>query len=82
MVYRWTAFKDIEEDSVFRLKLTTELPPTTHLSGKLSLSHRDAASASSARTDHPAIAGLSVGFLAVAVLAPILSVLLTWWAVA
>ncbi|KAK3708290.1 hypothetical protein LTR37_011555 [Vermiconidia calcicola] len=81
MVYRWTASKDIEEDSVFRLKLTTDVPPTTHLSGKLKLSHTDAASSSSARMDHPAIAGLPVGFVAGVVLAVIISVLLTWWVI-
>lgn len=46
MVYRWTAPKnlDIEPDSVFRLKLTTDTPPTTHLGGKLRLANTDAES--------------------------------------
>lgn len=41
--FNWVVPEDIEEDSVFRLKLTTETPSTTHLSGKLRLSHTDAA---------------------------------------
>lgn len=41
--FNWVVPEDIEEDSVFRLKLTTETPSTTHLSGKLRLSHADGA---------------------------------------
>lgn len=41
MIYRWKTPKDLEEDSVFRLKLTTDVPATTHLSGKLRLLHTD-----------------------------------------
>lgn len=35
MIYRWTVPEDIEGDSDFRLKLTTDEPPTNHLSGRL-----------------------------------------------
>ena len=44
--FNWVVPEDVEEDSVFRLKLTTESPSTTHLSGKLRLSHADAATPS------------------------------------
>jgi hypothetical protein len=39
MIYRWEDPRDIDEDSVFRLKLTTDVPATIHLSGKLRVSH-------------------------------------------
>lgn len=77
--YRWTAPEDIEEDSVFRLKLTTDIPPTTHLSGKLRLSQADAASSSSIRIDHSETAGLSMANVAWMALAVNLSLLLTRW---
>lgn len=79
MIYRWTAPEDIEEDSVFRLKLTTDIPPTTHLSGKLRLSHADAAFSSSIRIEHPETAELSMANVAVVALAITLSLLLTCW---
>jgi len=41
MVYRWQTPSDLEKDSIFRLKLTTDVPATTHLSGKLRLLHTD-----------------------------------------
>jgi hypothetical protein len=44
MIYRWVAPKDMEQDTIFRLKLTTDVPPTTHLSGKFQLSNEDAES--------------------------------------
>ena len=44
--FNWVVPEDIDEDSVFRLKLTTETPSTTHLSGKLRLSHADGATPS------------------------------------
>jgi len=37
--FLWVVPEDIKEDSVFRFKLTTDEPPTTHLSGKLRFSH-------------------------------------------
>ena len=40
--FNWVVPEGVEEDSVFRLKLTTENPSTTHLSGKLRLSQADA----------------------------------------
>ena len=81
MVYVWTAPTDIEEDTDFRLKLTTDVPPTTHLSGKLRLSQADSASSSPARMDHPALDVLSMGSVAVVVLAALVSALLTWWVI-
>lgn len=36
--FLWLVPEDIKEDSIFRLKLTTDEPPTTHLSGKLRFS--------------------------------------------
>lgn len=80
MIYRWTAPKDMEDDSIFRLKLTTDTPPTTHLSGKLRLSHADAASSSAMRMqEHSEIAGLSMVNAAGVALAVIFSLLLTCW---
>lgn len=49
----WVVPEDIKEDSVFRLKLTTNEPPTTHLSGKLRFSHADAAAPPSATESAP-----------------------------
>jgi hypothetical protein len=49
----WLVPEDIEEDSVFRLKLTVDEPPTTRLSGKLRLSHVDAAVTSSSTNPAP-----------------------------
>jgi hypothetical protein len=49
----WVVPEDIKEDSVFRLKLTTNEPPTTHLSGKLRFSHPEAAPPSSATEPAP-----------------------------
>lgn len=49
----WVIPEDIKEDSVFRLKLTTNEPPTTHLSGKLRFSHAEAAAPSSATEPAP-----------------------------
>jgi hypothetical protein len=59
MVYVWKTPKDIDEDTVFRLKLTTDIPPTTHLSGKIRQSHADNSSSPPMRTEELEIAGLS-----------------------
>ena len=81
MIYRWTAPKDLEdedEDAVFRLKLTTDVPPTTHLSGKLQLSHADAAFSSAMRVEAPKVDGLlTVNIVGVALIAT-LSLLMAW----
>ena len=82
MIYRWTAPKDLEEDSAFRLKLTTDIPPTTHFSGKFRLSHEDAAFSSSMRIGHTGIAEFStINVLGVA-LAVAMTLLLSCWVVA
>jgi hypothetical protein len=59
MAYVWKTPKDIEEDTVFRLKLTTDIPPTTHLSGRIRQSHADDSSSPSMRMDDLEINGLS-----------------------
>jgi hypothetical protein len=59
MVYVWKTPKDIDEDTVFRLKLTTDIPPTTHLSGKIRQSHADDSSSPPIRMEDSEIAGLS-----------------------
>jgi hypothetical protein len=79
MIYRWTAPRDIEEDSVLRLKLTTDMPPTVHLSGKLRLSYANAASSSLTQMEHLEISGLSMVSVAGVALAALLSLLLTCW---
>jgi hypothetical protein len=77
MIYHWAAPRDIEEDSVLRLKLTTDMPPTVHLSGKLRLSHANAAFSSSTQMEHLEIAGLSMVKIAGVAMAALLSLLLT-----
>ena len=79
MIYRWVAPKDMEQDTIFRLKLTTDVPPTTHLSGKFQLSNEDAESSSSMRMVHPNVAGLSVINVAGVVLVVIASLLWVCW---
>ena len=59
MAYVWKTPKDIEEDTVFRLKLMTDIPPTTHLSGRIRQSHADDSSSPSMRMDDLEINGLS-----------------------
>jgi hypothetical protein len=59
MAFVWKTPKDIEEDTVFRLKLTTDIPPTTHLSGRIRQSHADDSSSPSMRMDDLEINGLS-----------------------
>jgi len=44
--FLWVIPDDIKGDSVFRLKLTTDEPATTHLSGKLRFSHAEDAAPS------------------------------------
>jgi hypothetical protein len=51
--FLWAVPEDIKDDSVFRLKLTTDEPPTTHLSGRLRFSHAEAAAPSSATEPAP-----------------------------
>lgn len=60
MAYRWTVPEDIEEDSVFRLKLTIDNPPATHLSGRFRLSRSDAEPSPSMETEAPEIAAPSI----------------------
>jgi hypothetical protein len=59
MAFVWKTPKDIEEDTVFRLKLTTDIPPTTHLSGRIRQSHADDSSSTSMQMEDLGIAGLS-----------------------
>ena len=59
MAFVWKTPKDIEEDTVFRLKLTTDIPPTTHVSGRIRQSHADDSSSPSMRMDDLEINGLS-----------------------
>lgn len=49
----WVVPEDIKEDSVFRFKLTTDEPPTTHLSGKLRFSHAEGDAPSSSAEPVP-----------------------------
>ena len=44
MLYRWSVPRVIEIDSTYQLKLMTDEPPTTHLSGKLRISNAYTAS--------------------------------------
>jgi hypothetical protein len=71
--------KDMEKDTIFRLKLTTDMPPTTHLSGKLQISYADAASSSSMRMVHPENAELSVINMIGVVLVVVISLVGTCW---
>lgn len=51
--FLWVVPEDIKEDSVFRFKLTTDEPPTTHLSGKLRFSHTEGDAPSSSAEPAP-----------------------------
>ena len=82
MLYRWKAPKSREGDSAFRLKLTTDIPPTTHFSGKFQVSHDDAAFSSSMRMGHSETAGFSSINVVGVVLAVMISLLLSCWVVA
>lgn len=82
MLYRWVAPNDVEEDEVFRLKLTTDVPPTTHFSGKLTFSHSDAASSSVLVMEDVDVSGLPTDRVAKVVLVGIISMILIWWVVA
>ena len=44
MVYLWIVPEDVKEDTIYRLKLTTDEPPTTQLSGKLQVTSSNASS--------------------------------------
>jgi len=81
MTYLWAAPEDIEEDSVFRFRLTTDVPPTTHFSGKFRLSHADAAPTLSMPTDSREIAGYSMIHIVGVAFAVIVSLLLTCWTI-
>lgn len=84
MLYRWTIPIDIETDTFFRLRLTTDIPPTNHLSGKFRLLEADAAFPSPMQTKYLDITGLSmtsVAGVALAVTLLILSLLLTCWTI-
>lgn len=84
MLYRWTIPTDVETDTFFRLRLTTDTPPTNHLSGKFRLLEADAAFPSPMQTKYLDITGLSmtsVAGVALAVTLLILSLLLTCWTI-
>ena len=78
MIYRWTAPTDMEQGPIFRLKLTTDVPPTSHPSGKLRPSYADA-EASSMRMVPLNVAGLSVVNVAGVGLLAIQSLVLVCW---
>ena len=81
MLYRWKAPKSLDSDSDLRLKLTTDIPPTTHFSGRYQVSHDDATFSSSMRMGHSETAGfLSVNVVGV-VMAVMISLLLSCWVV-
>ena len=79
MGYRWVAPEEVEDDSVFRLKLTTDVPPTTHFSGKLRLSYIDATSPAVVQLQASGTARLSTINAIGMALAVVLSLLLTCW---
>jgi hypothetical protein len=81
MIYRWTAPKALEEDSTFRLRLTTDIPPTTHFSGKFRLLHADEALSSSMRIEHAEVAGFSTISVVGVASAVMLSLLLSCWVI-
>jgi hypothetical protein len=81
MIYRWTAPKTLEEDSTFLLKLTTDIPPTTHFSGKFRLSHADEALSSSMRIKHSEVAGISTINVVGVASVVMLSLLLSCWVI-
>lgn len=82
MIYRWTVPKDIEGDSSFRLKLTTDEPPTNHLSGKLRISNaNDTSSPSLGLVSKSQIYELSGGYMMSFASAGLLFMLLTSWVV-
>lgn len=82
MIYRWTAPKNLEDDAIYRLKLNTDVPATTHLSGKLQISHAGDSSAPSVRLEHADVADTTtagvVGFCSIVVL----SLLCAVWLIA
>ena len=81
MIYRWTAPKDLDNDTVYRLKLNTDVSATTHLSGKLQVSHAGASSTSSIRLEHADMADFSVaGVVGIASVAA-LSLLCAYWVI-
>jgi hypothetical protein len=59
MAYVWKTPEDIEEDTVFRLKLTTDIPPTTHFSGKIRRSRVGDSFSPSVRIEDADITGLA-----------------------
>lgn len=87
MLYRWTIPTDIETDTlfrIFRLRLTTDIPPTNHLSGKFRLLEADAAFPSPMQSKYLDITGLlitSVAGVALAVTLLTLSLVLTCWTI-
>jgi len=82
MIYRWTAPKDLEHDAVYRLRLNTDVPETTHLSGKLQVSNASTSSASSTRVKQADVAGSSaVEVVGIAIVAA-LSLLCAYWVIA
>jgi hypothetical protein len=58
MAYVWKTPEDIE-DTVFRLKLTTDIPPTTHFSGKIRRSRVGVSFSPSVRIEDADITGLA-----------------------
>lgn len=81
MIYRWAAPKDlgIEADTVFRLKLTTDTPATTHLSGKLRFANTNAESSSSTPLYTSEKAGLAASHVAGMALVATLAFLCVRW---
>lgn len=80
-IYRWSAPKTLEGDSAVRLKLTTDIPSTTHFSGRFQVSHDDATFSSSMRMGHSETAGFSTINVVGVVLAVMISLLLSCWVV-
>ena len=79
MAFVWKTPKDIEEDTVFRLKLTTDIPPTTHISGRIRQSHADDSSSTSMQMENLGIAGLPVVNVACVALAVTFTLILACW---
>lgn len=79
MIYRWTAPDDLEDDTVYRLKLNTDVPATTHISGKLQVSHAGTSSAPSVRLQHAGVAGTTAGGVVGICSIVVLSLLCAFW---
>ncbi len=61
MTYRWPVPENVDEDAAFRLKLTTDRPPSSHLSGRLQISDLGGVSSSRLAISREPIFGLIDG---------------------